>query len=137
VIARWGAQLGALSLRPALLAKLLLASVGSAAVTIVRIYLLFIAMSLTNIPSLAIISSTALIAILQALPISFAGIGVRDAILVLVLARYGYRTELALTLSAVFLLINIEHIIVGFLVSLRYPLGTTPPADARAIDMSG
>ena len=137
VIARWGAQLGALSLRPALLAKLLLASVGSAAVTIVRIYLLFIAMSLTIIPSLAIISSTALIAILQALPISFAGIGVRDAILVLMLGRYGYRTEQALTLSAVFLLINIEHIIVGFLVSLRYPLGSAPPPETRAMDVSG
>ena len=63
--------------------------------------------------------------------------GVRDAILVLVLTRYGYTTEQALTLSALFLLINIEHIIVGFLVSLRYPLGTPPPADTRAIDVSG
>lgn len=137
VIARWGEQLGALSLRPALLGTLLLASVGSAAATVARIYLLFMAMSLANVPPLAIVSSTALIAILQALPISFAGIGVRDAILVLVLVRYGYSTEQALTLSALFLLINIEHIIVGFLVSLRYPLGTAPPADARVIDVSG
>jgi uncharacterized protein (TIRG00374 family) len=136
IFARWGMQLGALSLRPTLLAKLLLASVGSAASTIARIYLLFLAMSLVNVPPLAIVSSTALIAILQALPISFAGIGVRDAILVLVLTRYGYTTEQALTLSALFLLINIEHIIVGFLDSLRYPLGTPPPADTRAIDMS-
>jgi uncharacterized protein (TIRG00374 family) len=137
VIARWRDQLSALSLRPALLGMLLLASVGSAASTIARIYLLFLAMSLTNVPLLAIISSTALIAILQALPISFAGIGVRDAILVLVLGRYGYSTEQALTLSALYLLINIEHIVVGFLVSLRYPLGSTPPADARAMDVSG
>src|SRR6266511_6010011 len=70
VLARWGTQLGALSLRPALLGKLLLASVGSAASTIARIYLLFVAMSLANVPPLAIVSSTALIAILQALPIS-------------------------------------------------------------------
>src|SRR5205085_6225286 len=100
MIARWGTQLGALSLRPALLGKLLLASVGSASSTIVRIYLLFLAMSLANVPPLAIISSTALIALLQALPISFAGIGVRDAILVLVLGRYRYTTEQPLTLSA-------------------------------------
>ncbi|HEU5099955.1 MAG TPA: lysylphosphatidylglycerol synthase transmembrane domain-containing protein [Roseiflexaceae bacterium] len=128
-IARWRDQLGALSLRPALLAKLVVASVASAASTIARIYVLFLALSL-SIPLLAIVSSTALIAILQALPISFAGIGVRDAILVLVLDRYGSTTEQALTLSALYLLINIEHIIIGFLVSLRYPLGSPPPADA-------
>jgi len=62
---------------------------------------------------------------------------VRDAILVLVLGRYGYSTEQALTLSALFLVINIEHIIVGFLVSLRYPLVTAPPADTRAADVRG
>jgi glycosyltransferase 2 family protein len=94
------------------------------------------AMSLVNIPLLAIISSTALVAILQALPISFAGIGVRDALLVLILGRYGYSTEQALTLSALFLVINIEHILIGFLFSLRYPLGSAPPPDARAMDMS-
>jgi uncharacterized protein (TIRG00374 family) len=129
LIARWRDQLAALSLRPALLPKLLLASIGSATSTIVRIYLLFIAMSLVNVPALAIISSTALIAILQALPISFAGIGVRDAILILVLQRYGYTQEQALTLSALYLLINIEHMLIGFLVSLRYPLGSAPPAE--------
>jgi glycosyltransferase 2 family protein len=137
VIARWGTQLGALSLRPALLGKLLLASVGSAASTVARVYVLYVAMSLVNIPLLAIISSTALLAILQALPISFAGIGVRDAILVLILGRYGYSTEQALALSALFLVINIEHILIGFLFSLRYPLGSTPPPDARAMDVSG
>jgi uncharacterized protein (TIRG00374 family) len=129
LITRWRDQLAALSLRPALLPKLLLASIGSATSTIVRIYLLFIAMSLVNVPPLAIISSTALIAILQALPISFAGIGVRDAILILVLQRYGYTQEQALTLSALYLLINIEHMLIGFIVSLRYPLGSAPPAE--------
>jgi uncharacterized protein (TIRG00374 family) len=131
-IARWRDQFAELSLRPALLAQLLLASVGSALSTIVRIYLLFLALPLDRVPLLAIISSTALIAILQALPISFAGIGVRDAILIAVLGRYGYPSEIALTLSALYLLINIEHIILGFLVSLRFPLGSTPPPDALA-----
>jgi uncharacterized protein (TIRG00374 family) len=131
-ITRWRDQFAELSLRPALLAQLLLASVGSALSTIVRIYLLFLALPLDRVPLLAIISSTALIAILQALPISFAGIGVRDAILIAVLGRYGYPSEIALTLSALYLLINIEHIILGFLVSLRFPLGSTPPPDALA-----
>ena len=130
LIARWGDQLGALSLRPALAGQLLLASAGSALSTIARIYLLFLAMSLVNITLLSIISSNALIAILQALPFSFAGIGVRDAILVLVLGRYGYSTEQALTLSALYLIVNIEHIVVGFLVSLRYPLGSPPPVES-------
>jgi uncharacterized protein (TIRG00374 family) len=129
IIERWRGQFAALSLRPALLANVTLATIGSATSTVVRIYLLFLALSLTNVPILAIVSSTALIAILQALPISFSGIGVRDAILIAVLARYGYSTEQALTLSALYLVINIEHIVVGFLVSLRYPLGSAPPAE--------
>ncbi|HEX9370829.1 MAG TPA: lysylphosphatidylglycerol synthase transmembrane domain-containing protein [Roseiflexaceae bacterium] len=134
-IERWRDQFAGLSLRPDLLLKLTVASIGSAISTLVRIYLLYLAMSLTNVPVVAIISSTALIAILQALPISFAGIGVRDAILIAVLGRYGYSTEQALTLSALFLVVNIEHIVVGFLVSLRYPLGAAPPADAQAVDV--
>jgi uncharacterized protein (TIRG00374 family) len=127
---RWRDQFAGLSLRPGLFAAIMLATLASAASTMVRIYLLFLALSLTNVPLLAIISSTALIAILQALPISFSGIGVRDAILIAVLARYGYQPEQALALSALYLIVNVEHIIVGFLVSLRYPLGSTPPANA-------
>lgn len=129
VLERWRDQFAGLTLRPGLLAALTIATIGSAISTMVRIYLLFLALSLTNVPLLAIISSTALIAILQALPISFAGIGVRDAILIAVLGRYGYQPEQALALSALYLLVNIEHIVVGFLVSLRYPLGSAPPAD--------
>ena len=127
---RWRGQFSELSLRPAPAAKLMLASVLSATSTMLRIYLLFQALPLERVSVLTIVSSTALIAILQALPISFSGIGVRDAILIAVLARYGYPSELALILSALFLLLNIEHIILGFLVSLRYPLGTPPNAAA-------
>ena len=126
---RWRDQFAGLSLRPALLATLLLATVCSATSTMVRIYLLFQALNLT-VPLLAIISSTALISILQALPISFSGLGVRDAILIGVLGSYSYGRDLALSLSALFLLLNIEHIIVGFLISLRHPLGQTPPTEA-------
>jgi uncharacterized protein (TIRG00374 family) len=129
VVERWRDQFASLSLRPGLLASVALATIVSAASTMLRIYLLFLSLGLTNVPLLAIISSTALIAILQALPISFAGIGVRDAVLIAVLERYGSTAEQALALSALFLLLNIEHIIAGFLVSLRYPLGSAPPAD--------
>jgi glycosyltransferase 2 family protein len=132
LVERWRDQFAGLSLRPALLAKLLLASIGSASSTILRIYLLFLALGLTNVPILAVVSSTALIAILQALPISVAGVGVRDAILIPMLGLYHYTPEQALSLSALFLLLNLEHILLGFLVSLRYPLGQPPPADALA-----
>lgn len=117
-------QFAALSLRPRPLAGLLGASALSATSTLVRVGLLYLTLPLDRIPLLAIIGTTALIAILQALPISFAGVGVRDAVLIALFQRYGYTTEQALLISAQFLLINIEHIILGFLVSLRYPLAT-------------
>jgi glycosyltransferase 2 family protein len=123
-------QLAGLSLRPGALALLLLASILSAAATMVRIWLLYASLNLAGVPLLEIVGSTALIAILQALPISFAGIGVRDAVLVALLARHGHSPELALSLSALFLLLNVEHILIGFLVSLRYPLERADPATA-------
>ncbi len=131
-IARWRDQFATLSLRPAPLARLLLASICSAGSTMVRIYLLFLSLDLSRVPIPAIIAATALIAILQTLPISVAGVGVRDAILIPVLGLYHYTPEQALSLSALFLLLNVEQIVVGFLVSLRYPLGQAPPAEVLA-----
>lgn len=126
-------QFAVLSLRPGPLAGLLLASVGSAISTLVRVGLLYLTMPLDRIPLTAIIGSTALIAILQALPISFSGVGVRDAVLVALLQRYGYSPEQALLLSAQFLIINLEHILLGFLVSLRYPLRGGQVAEEEAL----
>ena len=136
-IERWRDQFAALSLRPAPLAWLLLASVGSATSTVLRIWLLFLALQLDRVPATAIISSTALISILQALPISFSGIGVRDAVLIAILGYYGYSKELALVLSALFLVVNIEHMLIGFIYSLRYPLGSAPPADMQGEQANG
>jgi len=54
-----------------------------------------------------------------------------------VLLPYGYQTEQALALSALFLLINVQHIFVGFVVSLWYPLARRPaPATDPARDGS-
>jgi uncharacterized protein (TIRG00374 family) len=132
-IERWRSQFTDLNMRPALMGKLLLATLASATSTMLRLWLLFEALDL-QIPILALVSSMALIAILQALPISFSGVGIRDAILVAVLANYGYPADKAIALSALFLLINIEHILIGFLVSLRYPLGRTPPSDLAQVE---
>ncbi|HEX5692847.1 MAG TPA: lysylphosphatidylglycerol synthase transmembrane domain-containing protein, partial [Roseiflexaceae bacterium] len=133
-IDRWRSQFADLDMRPALLANLLVATIASATSTMLRLWLLFEALNL-HIPILALVSSMALIAILQALPISFSGVGVRDAILVALLANYGYAADKAIALSALFLLVNIEHILIGFLVSLRYPLGRTPSDDLAQSDI--
>jgi uncharacterized protein (TIRG00374 family) len=134
-IERWRGQFTGLDIRPALMANLLLATIASATSTMARLWLLFEALDL-HIPLLALVSSMALIAILQALPISFSGVGVRDAILIAVLANYGFHADKAIALSALFLLVNIEHILIGFLVSLRYPLGKAPSADSSPAEMA-
>jgi uncharacterized protein (TIRG00374 family) len=131
---RWRGQFASLDMRPTLMGNLLLATLGSATSTMARLWLLFRAFNII-IPIPALVSSMALISIIQALPISFSGVGVRDAILIAVLASYGYTRDQALSLSVLFLLINVEHILIGFLVSLRYPLGQTPP-DASGAEMA-
>jgi uncharacterized protein (TIRG00374 family) len=121
-VARIRGQFAQLDLRAGPLVGLLGASALSATSTLIRVGVLYLTMPLSDIPISTIVGTTALIAILQALPISFAGVGVRDAVLIALFTRYGYTPEQALLLSAQFLLINIEHIVLGFLVSLRYPL---------------
>ena len=101
------------------MARLLFATLGSLTSTIVRLWLLFRAVDVT-VPAAALVAAIGLIAILQAAPISFAGVGVRDAVLIAVLGAFGYGAERALALSALFLLLNIEHMIIGFAVFLSH-----------------
>lgn len=129
---RWNRQLHGLTLRPALVAELGLLSVGSAFFTFLRLWLLFLALGLSLVPLYVVVGVSALIAVLQVLPISFGGIGVRELVLVPVLAAYGYSAEQAITLSALFLLLNVEHILVGFIVSFWFPLGGARGTAARA-----
>jgi uncharacterized protein (TIRG00374 family) len=131
---RWNSELRTLTLRPSLVAELMLLSLGSAFFTFLRLWLLFLALGLTAVPLYVVIGASALIAVLQVLPISIAGVGVRDAVLIAILLPYGYRAEDALTLSALFLLINLEHIVVGFLFTFWYPLGrrAEAPGDGAA-----
>lgn len=127
---RWNAQLRTLTLRPGLVVELGLLSLGSAFFTFLRLWLLFLALGLSLVPLYVVVGASALIAVLQVLPISIAGVGVRDAVLIAVLLPYGYTAEQALTLSALFLLLNLEHILVGFILSFWYPLGRAQPAPA-------
>lgn len=121
-LTRWNTQLATLTLRPRLMIVLVAASLLSALFTFYRLWLLFVALNVI-VPLYLVIGVSALIAILQVLPVSIAGVGVRDATLIAVLAPYNYSTEQALSVSALFLLISIEHILVGFIVSFWYPLG--------------
>jgi uncharacterized protein (TIRG00374 family) len=124
---RWNSQLAGLSLSPRLLAVLGVASLGSASFTFIRLWLLFLALDLNRVPLYVVVGVSALVAVLQVLPISIGGIGVRELALIPVLASYGYSQEQAITLSALFLLINVQHILVGFIVSFWFPLGRNDP----------
>jgi uncharacterized protein (TIRG00374 family) len=124
----WNSQLASLALRPQLLGAIGVASLISAGFTFWRLWLLFLALGLDRVPLYVVVGASALIAVLQVLPISIAGVGVRDAVLIAILLPYGYSSNQALILSALFLLLNIEHILVGFIVSFWYPLGARPAA---------
>lgn len=109
-----------IGMKPAV--RLVLATMGSALSTAVRIWLLFAAMNIARVSLSAILGATGQISLLQALPISVSGIGIRDVVLVALLRTYDYPDAYALALSGLFLLINVQHIIVGFLFSLRFPI---------------
>lgn len=134
-LARWQAQFATLTLRPPLIAAISVASLLSACCTFLRLWLLFRALHLDNVPLLAVVGVSALIAVLQVLPISIGGVGVRDGVLVAALGMYGHSSEVALSLSLLFLLINIEHIVVGFVVSFWYPLGKTEAAAPPRVEV--
>ena len=121
---RWHALLDTLELHPAAVLALLAATIAATIVVMVRIWLLFRTLDVI-VPATLLVASAALISILQTLPVSVAGVGVRDAVLVAVLARYGYAAERALALSALFLVLVIEQMLVGFLVTMRHPLGAS------------
>jgi uncharacterized membrane protein YbhN (UPF0104 family) len=126
----WNSQLASLALRPQLLGAIGVASLISAGFTFWRLWLLFLALGLDRVPLYVVVGASALIAVVQVLPISIAGVGVRDAVLIAILLPYGYTSDQAIILSALFLLLNIEHILVGFIVSFWYPLGARQAAVA-------
>ncbi len=119
---RWQGLLDALEVRPALMLTLLVATLAATTVVMVRIWLLYRALDVV-IPVALLVSASALISILQTLPVSVAGVGVRDAVLIAVLTHHGYAPERALALSALFLALTVEQMLIGFFVSMRHPLG--------------
>lgn len=99
-------------------------SLAGLAWTYVRIYLLFLALN-TPIPIGPFIALVAILSIVSAA--SPGGVGTRDFTLVVVLnAVLNIGTQaagaLAIAISALLLLLNLENVLIGFLYSLRYPL---------------
>ena len=131
---RWQQLLDVLEVRPAFTLLLLLSTVAATAVVMVRIWLLYRALDVV-IPVALLVSASALISILQTLPVSIAGVGVRDAVLIAVLAHHGYSPEHALALSALFLVLTVEQMLIGFFVSMRHPLGAN--AERAAVVREG
>lgn len=104
--------------------------------TFIRLYLLFLAtgVKIDIGPYMAMIAIISLVSV-----ISIAGIGIRDVVMILImtnLAQTGQMvpvaggsftseqaTSLALGISTLFLVLNVINVVLGFLVSLRYPLG--------------
>ena len=128
---RWQALLDTLELHPPLVLALLAATVAATTVVMVRVWLLFRALDVV-VPWTLLVAAAALISILQTLPVGIAGVGVRDAVLVAALARHGYPAERALALSALFLVLVIEQMLLGFLVAMRHPLGDGAPREPLA-----
>jgi uncharacterized protein (TIRG00374 family) len=128
---RWQGLLDALDGRPRLVLFLLLATIAATAVVMVRIWLLYRALDVV-IPVALLVSASALISILQTLPVSVMGMGVRDAVLIAVLTHHGYTAERALALSALFLVLTLEQMLIGFFVSMRHPLGADRASLAEA-----
>jgi uncharacterized membrane protein YbhN (UPF0104 family) len=120
-------NLGALEqmhLDPGRIAVIVLVTAAGLALTFVRVYLLFLALD-TPVPIGPFIALVATIAIVGTA--SPAGVGTRDAVMVLLLSailRLSPTDEQAraIALSTLLLLLNIVNVVVGYLLSLRYPL---------------
>lgn len=121
--------IASLHLTPRQIGVITLLTIAGLFWTYVRLYCLFFAVDV-QIGLGPFIALVAVLALLQAT--SPGGIGTRDAALVYVLGALldvsrDQATAQALALSALLLLINLEHVLIGFLLSLRHPLSEAQP----------
>jgi uncharacterized protein (TIRG00374 family) len=123
--------LATLHLSPRQIVIITLVTIAGLVWTYVRIYILFLAIN-TPIALGPFIALVAILAFVQTA--SPGGVGTRDATLVYVLGSLlaldgEQAVARALSLSALLLLLSLENVVIGFLVSLRYSL-TEVPRDA-------
>jgi uncharacterized membrane protein YbhN (UPF0104 family) len=90
-------------------------TVVSFAVSIFRVWLMAVALGITLAPAdlSGIVGLTTVAALV---PVSVAGAGPRDAVMVALLAHLGYGAEQALALSALILLLNLANAAFGYAV---------------------
>ena len=90
-------------------------TVASFAVSIFRVWLLAVALGLA-LPPAELSGIVGLTTVAALVPVSVAGAGPRDAVMVALLARLGYGPEPALALSALILLLNLANATFGYAV---------------------
>jgi uncharacterized membrane protein YbhN (UPF0104 family) len=90
-------------------------TVGSFAVSIFRVWLLALGLGLVFGPA-DISGMVGLTTVAALVPVSIAGAGPRDAVLVALFAHLGYRAEQAVALSALILLLNLTNAALGYAV---------------------
>lgn len=113
-------------LRPGQLLTIAIVTAAGLAITFFRIYLLFLALD-TPIPIGPFIALIAIVALVS--PVSPGGIGTRDAVMVFVLTSIldmpaADAQARAIALSTLLLVLTVLNVVVGYLLSLRYPLAT-------------
>ena len=111
-------------LRPAQLLTVALVSAAGLAIPFVRVYLLFLALD-TPIPLGPFIALVATVAIVGTA--SPGGVGTRDAVMVLALTSilalpHADAQARAIAVSTLLLVLNALNVVIGYLVSLWYPL---------------
>jgi glycosyltransferase 2 family protein len=122
----WGAALLDSGLTwPTLPAALLLTGLGFA-VTLTRVYLVFIAVGIT-LPLLPFVAVASL-AVFASL-VSVSGIGSRDVALIALLAPLGYSEQQAVAASFLILFLNLTNVVPGVLAMIGQP-ALPRPADA-------
>jgi len=96
-----------------------------------RVYLLALALDL-HVPVLDFLASIAVVSLVTIVPISVADVGTRDGALILLLARLGVESEVAVSLSLLILLLAVLNGAIGFVFWVRHPAH----AQARAPEES-
>ena len=110
-----------LSLARLTILKVGLMSLAAFSFAFFRYYLLILSLNI-SLPFWYFIGSVAIASVVSLLPISFAGIGTRDAVLIYLFKFFSLGQEVAISFSLLILLIAATNMVVGFICWLRLSL---------------
>lgn len=97
----------------------LLLSIVFQSVVTYAAYLLLLRLDIA-ISFLQFLLSISIVSIIQILPISISGIGVRESVLLVLLATYGVKAEQAVSLSLLILAINVSLSLMGYIAEISW-----------------